>query len=75
MYDGDENLYEVESDKDYKISLADVTHQARKICIEKGIEYDPYNVGITADYSGNVLVYLMSDRPIEPPSEGAIGST
>lgn len=66
MYDGDENLYEVESDKDYKICLADLVHQARKVCIEKGIEFDPYNVGVTADYSGNVLIYLISENKNEP---------
>jgi hypothetical protein len=66
MYDGEENLYEVESDKDYKICLADLLHQARKICLQKGIGCDPYNVGVTADYSGNVLIYLISENKNEP---------
>lgn len=54
-------LYEVISDMGRDICLADLTFQSRKICTEKGIEHDPYNVGVAADCNGNIFVYLFSD--------------
>lgn len=48
------------SEDDYKTSLADIIHVAKKICIQKNLEYDPYKVFISSDEDRNVLVWIDS---------------
>lgn len=39
-------------------TIADIVHEAKKLCSKNKIEYDPFSIGVSTDYGSNIVVYI-----------------
>lgn len=45
-------------------TIADIIHEAKRLCNKNEIDYDPFEVGVATDYGCNVVVYIKGKENV-----------